>query len=342
MEQIPKTVNPARILIVDDESVIRRLLKDILAQEGYRCETSGSGEDALEKIACHLFDLVMIDIRMPGMDGMELLGKVRDLKPGDQPIATIILTAVNALDMAIQAMKLGAYDYLTKPFSNETVLLSVAKALDRRRLVLENLDYQKNLETKVKVQSEKIQSSLLKTIESLSRVLQTKDSISREHGQRVTEIAVRIARELGLPPKEIENIRIASLLHDIGKLGVSEKILEKIHPLLDEEIEHIQRHPLVAENILGPIDDLEEIIGLIKHHHERWDGAGYPDKLKGEAIPLGSRILAVADSYDAMLSSRPYREPRKPREAIREIKSQEGKQFDPSVAEAFLKIVSAV
>jgi response regulator RpfG family c-di-GMP phosphodiesterase len=339
MEAPTPIPSSARILIVDDEPVIRRLLKDILSAEGYRCEASGSAEDALEKIPRHPCDLVMIDIRMPGMDGIALLKKLRDLEPGDAPMATIMLTAVNALDMAVEAMKLGAYDYLTKPFSNETVLLSVAKALDRRRLVLENLDYQKNLESKVKTQSEKIQSSLLKTIESLARVLETKDSISREHGQRVTEIAVRIARAQGLPAKDIENIRIASLLHDIGKLGVSEKILEKTNPLLEEEMEHIQRHPLVAEKILGPIDDLQEIIRLIKHHHERWDGTGYPDKLKGEKIPLGSRILAVADSYDAMLSSRPYRAPRKPREAIREVETQSGKQFDPAVVAVFLKTV---
>ncbi len=340
MEAPPPSAPPARILIVDDESAIRRLLKDILGGEGYLCETSGNGEDALEKIARQPFDLVMIDIRMPGMDGIELLKRVRDLRPGGEPLATIILTAVNALDMAVEAMKLGAYDYLTKPFSNETVLLSVAKALDRRRLVLENLDYQKNLESKVKLQSEKIQSSFLKTIESLARVLETKDSISREHGQRVTEIAVRIARALELPPKDIENIRIASLLHDIGKLGVSEKILEKPNPLLEEEMEHIHRHPLVAEKILGPIDDLEEIIRLIRHHHERWDGTGYPDRLKGEAIPLGSRILAVADSYDAMLSSRPYRAPLKPLDALREIETQSGKQFDPAVVAVFLKVIA--
>jgi len=336
----PDNAPRARILIVDDESVIRRLLKDILGGEGYLCETSGNGEDALEKIARHPFDLVMIDIRMPGMDGIELLKRIHGLEDSGATLATIMLTAVNALDMAVEAMKLGAYDYLTKPFSNETVLLSVAKALDRRRLVLENLDYQKNLESKVKIQSEKIQSSFLKTIESLARVLETKDSISREHGQRVTEIAVRLARGLELAPKDIENIRIASLLHDIGKLGVSEKILEKTNPLLEEEVEHIHRHPLVAEKILGPIDDLQEIIRLIKHHHERWDGTGYPDKLKGEAIPLGSRILAVADSYDAMLSSRPYRRPMTSREAIQEIETQSGRQFDPSVVAVFLEVIA--
>lgn len=329
---------PDRILIVDDEEDIRSLLSDILTQEGYRCRSSSTAEDAWQELRAHTYSLAMIDIRLPGMSGMELLKKVKhQLSP---PVATILLTAVTNLEMAVQAMKSGAYDYITKPFTGHTVTMRVTQALDKRRLVLENLDYRKNLEKKIREQSKTIQGSLLKTIEALSRTLEAKDPATREHAQRVIKYSSNLARELSLSPQEIENIRIAALLHDIGKLGIRQKILEKSHPLLEEEVEHIKRHPLVAEKILGPIDDLKEIIQLVKHHHERWDGAGYPDHLKGEEIPLGSRILSLADAYDAMISSRVYRVPFSPAQAIAEIKAKAGTQFDPKAAKVFIRMVS--
>lgn len=326
-----------RILIVDDEETVRVLLEDILSLKGYRCRTSASAEEAWKELTARPYSLAMIDIRLPGMSGIELLKKLQDQL--SSPVATILLTAVTNLELAVRAMKAGAYDYITKPFTSNTVEMRVAQALDKRRLILENLDYRKNLEEKVLQQSKKIQGSLLKTIEALSRTLEAKDPASREHSQRVIKYSADLARELSLSPQEIENIRIAALLHDIGKLGISEKILDNPHPLLHEEMEHIKRHPLVAEKILGPIEDLKEIIQLVKHHHERWDGTGYPDKLKGEEIPLGSRILTLADAYDAMTSSRVYRVPFSPARAIAEIKDKAGTQFDPALIEAFIRIL---
>jgi len=327
----------ARILIVDDEEEIRALLSDILTREGYRCRSCSTAEEAWRELRAHSYSLAMIDIRLPGMSGMELLRKINHSL--SSPVATILLTAVTNLEMAVRAMKLGAYDYITKPFTSNTVVLRAAQALDKRRLILENLDYRKNLEMKVREQSQKIQGSLLKTIEALSRTLEAKDPVTREHAQRVIKYSSALARALSLSPQEIENIRIAALLHDIGKLGISEKILENPHPLLDEEVEHIKRHPLVAEKILGPIDDLKEIIQLVKHHHENWDGTGYPDRLKGEEIPRGSRILALADAYDAMTSSRVYRVPFSSARAIAEIKDKAGTQFDPALVEPFISIL---
>jgi putative nucleotidyltransferase with HDIG domain len=332
----PRDHSP-RVLIVDDEEEIRSLLSDILTGEGYRCRSCSTAEEAWEELAARPYLLAMIDIRLPGMSGMELLRKINGSL--SSPVATILLTAVSNLEMAVRAMKLGAYDYITKPFTSETVTLRAAQALDKRRLILENLDYRRNLEEKVQKQSENIQGSLLKTIEALSRTLEAKDPVSREHAQRVIKYSSDLARELALSPQEIENVRIAALLHDIGKLGVSEKILENPHPLQDDEVEHIKRHPLVAEKILGPIEDLKEIIQLVKHHHERWDGTGYPDRLKGEEIPLGSRIISLADAYDAMTSSRVYRVPFSPARAIAEIKDKAGSQFDPALVSIFIRIL---
>jgi len=344
-----KTINPEpgrivpeqiRILIIDDEEMIRALLQDILRQAGYQCDTSSSALEGLDKLKSRSYALALVDLKMPGMDGIELLKKLRKLNTESYFLATIVITGVTALDMAVQAMQLGASDYLTKPLTEKPVLLSVAKALDRRRLILENIDYQRHLEDQVRKQSEKIQNSLLKTIETLARSLEAKDSFSREHSRRVTEYAIKIARKLSLSPQELENIRVAALLHDIGKLGISDRILEKINPLEEEEVEHIHRHPLIAENILGPIDDLKEIILLIKHHHERWDGGGYPDGLKGEEIPLGSRIIAVADAYDAMASRRPYRDSIPQELVLKELKEKAGTQFDPDIVASFIKLIT--
>ena len=328
------TSEKIRVLVVEDEESIRSVLKTMLEENGYICDTAASADDAIEKLRDTRYPIILTDIMMPGMSGIEFLELVRER---EDEIAVIMLTALNDIDVSIRALKSGAYDYITKPFRLDDVIISIEMALQKRALILENRDYQRNLEKKVLEQSRKIQSSFIKSIEALARTLEAKDPETRDHSLRVTEYSVRTAEEMGLSPVEIENIRVAATLHDIGKIGISDTILDKDESLRQEEREHIHRHPLIAAQILGPIDELKEIIQLIKYHHENFDGTGYPEGLAGRAIPLGSRIIAIADAYDAITTHRPYREAETKLFAVEEIKKHAGKQFDPDVIAVFLR-----
>jgi cyclic di-GMP phosphodiesterase len=334
MENNIPTSEKIKILAVDDEESIRIVLKTILEGEGYLCDTAASAGEAITRLSDNQYDVILTDIMMPGMSGIELLELVRK-REGE--IAVIMLTALNDIDVSIRALKAGAYDYISKPFRLNDVTISIEMALQKRALILENQDYQRNLEKKVLEQSRKIQSSFIKIIEALARTLEAKDPKTRDHSRRVTEYSVRTAEEMELAPAETENIRVAAALHDIGKIGISDAILDKDRSLQEEEVEHVHRHPLIATEILGPIDELKEIIQLIKYHHEKFDGTGYPEGLVGRAIPLGSRIIAIADTFDAITSTRPYREAKTELFAVEEIKKHAGSQFDPDVLSAFLR-----
>jgi len=323
------------ILIVDDEEVIRRLLHQKLSGEGYHCEEAGSAEQALDRLRSNTIELVILDIKMPGKSGIELLPEI---EAGYPDTAVIMATAITDTSTAIQCMKQGAYDYLTKPFDLDEVILSVVRALEKRRLELENRDYRQHLEQKVEEQAQKIRASFFSAITALAYALEAKDKYTSGHSQRVTEISVAIAKELGMPRNSIEKIRLAGLIHDIGKIGVKESVLNKPGKLTDEEYQHIKSHCDVGERILTPIVEDEEILKAVRHHHERYDGRGYPDGLSDEQIPLGARILAVADTYDALTSERPYREAMSTETAFAEIERGKGTQFDPEVTNAFLRI----
>lgn len=330
------------ILIVDDEEGVRRLLKRKLLSQGYRCEEAGSAYQALDELRNKAIGLVILDIKMPGKSGVQLLPEIRASYPDTM---VIMATALTDTSTAIYCMKQGAYDYITKPFNLDEVVLSVDKALEKRRLVLENRDYQQHLEQKVEEQARKIRASFLNAITSLAYALEAKDKYTSGHSQRVAEISVAIARDLGLPQDSINKIELAGQVHDIGKIGVRESILHKLGKLSAEEFQHIKYHCEVGGRILTPIVEDEEILKIVRHHHERYDGNGYPDGLFGEAIPLGARILAVADSYDAMTSERPYRQAMSAETACAEIGHGKGTQFDPEVADVFLRaqrLVSSV
>jgi putative nucleotidyltransferase with HDIG domain len=328
------TVNQETILIVDDEEAIRRLLHQKLSGEGYRCEEAGSAEQALDKLRSNTIELVLLDIKMPGKSGTELLPGI---KASYLDTAVIMATSITDTSTAIQCMKEGAYDYLTKPFNLDEVILSVDRALEKRRLELENRDYRQHLEQKVEAQAKKIRALFLNAITALAYALEAKDIYTSGHSQRVAESAVAIAKEMGMPPDSISKIQLAGLVHDIGKIGVKESVLNKVGKLTDDEFEHIKAHCEIGEHILTPIVEDEEILKAVRHHHERYNGKGYPDGLSGEQIPLGARILAVADAYDAMTSERPYRKAMSDETACTEIERGKGTQFDTEVADAFLR-----
>ena len=323
-----------RILIVDDEELIRRLLHQKLSSEGYRCQKASSAAQALDKLKSNPVELVILDIKMPGKSGMELLLELRARYPDT---AVIMATAIADTTTAIQCMKEGAYDYITKPFNLDKVVLSVGRALEKRRLELENKDYQQHLEQKVEEQAGKIRTSFINAVTALAYALEAKDIYTSGHSQRVTKISVTIARELGMPQDSIDKIRLAGLVHDIGKIGIRESVLNKPAPLTDDEFRHIKSHCQAGEHILTPIVEDKEILRAVRHHHERYDGMGYPDGLRGEQIPLGARILSVADAFDAMTSERPYRLAMSAQDACAEIERCKGTQFAPKVADAFFR-----
>ncbi|MCJ7769757.1 MAG: response regulator [Dehalococcoidales bacterium] len=327
--------NQKNILIVDDEQAIRQLLQRKLTALDYRCEAAATADEALSQMNDEPAALVILDINMPGMSGVELLAEIKAIHPDT---AVIMATAVTKIDTAIHCMKQGAYDYISKPFNLDQVVLSIERAFEKRGLELENRDYQQHLEHKVEQQASKIRESFMNSITAMVYALEAKDKYTSGHSQRVAEISVAIAREMGLSRQMINDIRLAGLIHDIGKIGIRASILNKPDRLTDTEFEHIRAHPEIGEHIMTPIVEDRQILKIVRHHHERHDGNGYPDRLSGGQIPLGARILAIADAYDAITSERPYRQAMNPKIAKDIIKRCEGSQFDPEVADAFLNI----
>jgi putative nucleotidyltransferase with HDIG domain len=279
--------------------------------------------------------LILLDIKMPGKSGIELLPEIKEAYPDT---AVIMVTAVNDIDVAVQCLKLGADDYICKPFNLDEVALAVQRALEKRRLQLELRQYQQFLEEKVEGQMVEMRRLFLGAIEALVSALEAKDKYTAGHSRRVTEIAVAVGKELGLSTKDIEDLRWGSLLHDIGKIAIDEAVQNKPGSLTPEEYEHIMTHTHVGATIVGPVVN-GKITKMIEHHHDHYDGSGLHQLVLGNDIPLEARILAVADAFDAMTSDRPYRAAISIAEAAEEIKRCAETHFDPVVVAAFLKTV---
>ncbi len=321
------------LLIVDDEVAIRQLLRRKLSGEVYQCEEADTAVQALNMLANSPIALVMLDIKMPGKSGIELLPEI---KSGYPDTAVIMATAVNDINVAVECLKQGADDYICKPFNLDEVSLSVQRALEKRRLQFEVRDYQQFLEERVEEQTGEIKKLFLGAIEALVSALEAKDRYTGGHSRRVTEIALALGNELGLSVKDMEDLRWGSLLHDIGKIGIHQVIQNKPDKLTSEEYEHIMTHAHVGAYIVKPMLN-GKISEMIEHHHDHYDGSGLHQVIAGNDIPLGARIIAVADAFDAMTSDRPYRSAMSIVEAIDEIKRCAGTQFDLAVVNALLK-----
>jgi putative two-component system response regulator len=335
-------VPSARILVVDDELFVREILVRKLQGLGYVCDSSEDGPTALKALSEHPYDLLLTDIMMPVMSGVDLIKEATKLCP---ELAVILVTSVIDLEVAIDALKLGAYDYITKPFSLEEVTVAVARALEKRKLVIANLKYQETLEEQVASRTRQLrealdvlQASYHSTLVALGTALDSRDADTGCHSYRVTLYSTRIARQMGLGHKEIRSIEQGALLHDIGKIGVPDDLLRKPERLTDSEWAMMRRHPEIGFRILSGIKFLQGAGQIVLQHHERWDGLGYPKGLDGENIMMGARIFALADAFDSMTSDRPFQVACSFEAGREEIRRCAGKQFDPCVVEAFLQI----
>jgi response regulator RpfG family c-di-GMP phosphodiesterase len=321
----------ARILIVDDDPGVRSILTRVLAG-GYRLREASSGEEAEETYRAEGADLVLSDLQMPGIGGMELLQR---FKAVDDTVGFIILTGAGTIENAVNALRLQADDYLLKPFNLEEVSLAVERALGHRRLVRENRFYQQHLEERVAEQARELEDLFVDALLSLASAVEARDNYTGNHVERVARYAVATGREMGLDGEQIRHLWVGSLLHDVGKIAVPDHILQKPGRLTPDEYEVMKRHPQIGATIMERSAFLLPALPAVLHHQERWDGKGYPAGLRGEEISVQGRIIAVVDTYDAIVSKRPYRDERTVEEALAEIDRCTGTQFDPAVVEAF-------
>jgi len=323
-----------RVLVVDDEEHIRHIVSEQLSLAGFSVESACDGVEALEKGGRERYAVLLTDIRMPVMDGMALLREWVRLYP---ETAVVVMSAFADLDTAVTALKIGACDYLAKPFNMQALLITVESALRKKAMERQIQEYQADLERKVMEQSELINAMYVQSIQALIRALEAKDPYTRGHSQRVTVYSTAIARTMGLPANRVELVRRAAILHDLGKIGIPEAILNKPGRLSPEEFAAVTRHPEIAVGILRHISFFQPLLGVVLHHHERYDGSGYPEALAGRAIPLESRIMAVADTFDAMTTTRAYRKALPLADANAEVIRAAGTQLDPDVVDCFLR-----
>jgi putative nucleotidyltransferase with HDIG domain len=336
-----------RILVVDDEEAIREIVSSMLQHAGYATSQASSGARALEILNTgQSFELILSDLMMAEMDGIALLENVKKAFPD---IPMIMVTAVHDISVALAAIRNGAYDYLLKPFEREQMLAIVRRALEHRRLKLENRAYQSNLESLVAARTEQLRQTMADlersydiTLEALGDALDLKDAETEGHSKRVTAFTIALARSIGLSSEKIRVIARGAFLHDIGKMAIPDAILRKPGALDDDETLVMREHCYRGYQMLRKIPFLTEASEIVYSHQERYDGKGYPRGLRGEEIPLGARLFAVADTLDAITSDRPYRAARSVSVARDEIKRFSGTQFDPKVVEVFLSMPDSI
>ncbi|MBN1570532.1 MAG: response regulator [Acidobacteria bacterium] len=333
------TRNKARVLIVDDEIYIREILKSTLDDAGYECDTVGSAEAALTALAAQAFDIAFVDIRMPGKQGTELL---QEIKAGYPEVIVIMITAIDSANTAIESMRMGAYDYIIKPFNLDQVLVSANRALDKRRLENANREYQKYLQQIADERAAETRRLFYSMTQVFIHLLDMKTPFNEGHSQRVAEIARYVARELRMTDDGVRKVYLAALLHDVGMILVEDMLLNKEGSLTADELRRIQERTASADEVLRPILDDEEVLKCIRHYREWYDGTGYPGGLKGNLIPLGARVIAVVEAFDAITSGRPYRLPRSPQEAINELTRCAQTQFDPQVVTVFAELYERI
>jgi putative nucleotidyltransferase with HDIG domain len=329
----PKTLAP-RCLVVDDDAQVRRSIARVTQMLGLSPLEAGSGEEALEILAVEgEVPIVISDVNMPGLNGIAFLEQVVTRFP---ETGVLMLSGVADVKVAVQCLDKGALDYISKPAMVEEVRARLTKALEKRDLMLQKRFYQKNLELRVRAQANRIRELFLQGVQTLAQALEAKDAYTSGHSIRVSRYAVQTAVRLGFTGERLEEIRLGAELHDIGKIGTREAVLNKPGPLTDEEFRHIIEHTVLGERILAPLArENPTVLRIVRHHHERLDGRGFPDGLVGEKIPIEARIVCVVDAFDAMTTNRAYRASRSSVEAVAELDRCVGSHFDAEAVRAF-------
>jgi putative two-component system response regulator len=329
---------PIRLLVVDDDEAIRVAITRFLRSRGYDVTAVGSAADALAALERDRIELALCDVRMPGMTGLELLAAALERDP---TLAILMLTAVNDAPTATEAFGLGASDYLVKPVELVDLQRAVERALHRRTLLKEQRRVEQLVREEVAARTAELEreKSALRDLtvdvaETLINAMEAKDVYLRGHSQRVAELAASIAAALTLDDNTVESIRLAGRLHDVGKIGIRESVLNKPEALTPEEFDHVKDHVRIGMEILAPLRHLGPVLDYIHDHHERYDGSGYPRGLAGQAITLGGRIVAAADAYEALTSQRAYRESVSPGDTIGRLEHSAGSHLDPTVVRA--------
>jgi putative two-component system response regulator len=324
----------ALCLIADDDPELRRAMAHVLEGMGLSCIEAGSGLEALAMLdQTGELPLLVSDVSMPGLDGVGLLREARQRFPD---MAVVMLSGVREAETAVECLMAGAMDYITKPALPGEIRSRVRRALEQRELGLQHRFYQQNLERLVDQQATRIKELFLEGVQTLVHALDAKDPYTRGHSTRVSHYAERIAARMGFSGQALEDIRLGAALHDIGKIGTPESILRKPGPLTSEELTSIGEHTVLGERILAPlVRENPLVLSIVRSHHERVDGAGFPDRLQGDRIPWAARIVAVADAFDAMTTDRSYRASLAPGTAIAELTSHAGSHFDREVVAAF-------
>jgi response regulator RpfG family c-di-GMP phosphodiesterase len=338
--QMLNNVSP-RILIVDDELEITEILADLLS-EYYECQKAGSAEQALLRLQESEFHLVISDITMPGMSGLDMIPHIKKQSPNT---VVVMISGMQTVESAIGALRVGAFDYLMKPFDLRQVEAVVKRALEHHELVVAKQRYENHLEELVEQRTaeldrtlESLQDAYRSTLKALTTALETRDQETHGHSERVVSYSLRLGFEYGLNREQMKSLEFGSLLHDIGKIGVPDRILRKPGKLTEEEWVLMREHPHHGQQILRGIDFLQGAARVVAQHHEKWDGTGYPVGLVAEDIDINARIFAVADAFDAITSDRVYRRGKSYEAAAQELDDWAGRQFDPKVVEVFHRV----
>jgi response regulator RpfG family c-di-GMP phosphodiesterase len=332
-----------RVLVVDDEEAIRVALARFLRSRAYDAVVAESGTAALARLSQERFDIMLCDVRMPGMSGLDVLPHALRL---DGDLAVLMLTAVNDAATATEALSHGAMDYLVKPVELPELERAVERAAHRRHLEVERRNVEVLIREEVALRTEELETEkaalhamTIGVAESLINAMEAKDVYLRGHSQRVAELSASVAEALGLEPDLVENVRLSGRLHDVGKIGIREDVLNKPGPLTADEFAHVKEHVRIGMEILAPLKHMPVALAYVSDHHEHFDGSGYPRGLVGDQITIGGRILAACDAFDALTSRRAFRDAMQARETLAHLESYVGRLLDPRVFEALKRVV---